>query len=158
MVQSKGINFEGQNIYIGIDVHLNTWIVTIITESGYKRKFSQKSSARKLFEYLKKHYPGGIYLAVYESGFSEFSTYYALSDLGIRCMVVRAADVPRTQYESVMKSDAFDSEKPASFLKAGKLKAIYVQRRENLGDRHFVHLRQSLQKHPKYEKNNCYFI
>lgn len=146
MVQSKGINFEGQNIYIGIDVHLKTWSVTIITESGYKRKFSQKSSARELFEYLKKHYPGGIYLAAYESGFSGFSTYYALSDLGIRCMVVHAADVPTTQYESVMKSDAVDSEKLASSLKAGKLKAIYVQRRENLDDRHFVRLRQSLQK------------
>lgn len=34
MVQSKGINFNGQNIYIGIDVHLKSWSVTIITESG----------------------------------------------------------------------------------------------------------------------------
>lgn len=38
MVQSKEINFDGQNIYIGIDVHLKTWNVTIITQSGYKKK------------------------------------------------------------------------------------------------------------------------
>lgn len=33
MVQSKskGINFDGQKIYIGIDMHLKTWNVTIIT-------------------------------------------------------------------------------------------------------------------------------
>ena len=37
MVQSKGINFDGQNLYIGIDVHLKTWSVTIITQSGYKK-------------------------------------------------------------------------------------------------------------------------
>ena len=80
MVQSNGINFKGQNIYIGIDVHLKTWSVTIITQSGYKRKHSQNPSAKELFEHLKKHYPGGNYLAVYESGFSGFSTYYALQE------------------------------------------------------------------------------
>ena len=60
---------------------------------------------------MKKHYPNGNYLAVYESGFSGFSTYYALQEFGIRCMVVHAADVPTTQYESVMKDDSVDSEK-----------------------------------------------
>ena len=34
MVQRKELNFEGQNIYIGIDVHLKTWNVSILTESG----------------------------------------------------------------------------------------------------------------------------
>ena len=43
MAQRKEINFEGQNVYAGIDVHLKTWHVTIITESGYKSKFSQPS-------------------------------------------------------------------------------------------------------------------
>ena len=57
MVQSKEINFDGQNIYIGIDVHLKTWNVTILTQSGYRKKHSQKSSAKELFEHLKKHYP-----------------------------------------------------------------------------------------------------
>ena len=113
MVQSKEINFDGQNIYIGIDVHLKTWNVTIITQSGYKKKHSQKSSAKELFEHLKKHYPNGIYQAVYESGFSGFSTYYALQEYGINCMVIHAADVPTTQYENVMKSDPVDSEKLA---------------------------------------------
>ena len=96
MVQSKGINFDGQNIYIGIDVHLKTWSVTILTQSGYKKKHSQKSSAKELFEHLKKHYPNGNYQAVYESGFSGFSTYYALQEYGISCMVIHAADVPTT--------------------------------------------------------------
>ena len=102
MVQSKGINFNGQNIYIGIDVHLKSWSVTIITESGYKRTHSQKPSAKELFEHLKKHYPNGKYQAVYESGFSGYSTYYALKEYGIKCMIIHAADVPTSQYENVM--------------------------------------------------------
>ena len=63
MVQRKELNFEGQNIYIGIDVHLKTWHVSILTESGCLKKHSQQSSAQALFEHLKKHYPNGNYLS-----------------------------------------------------------------------------------------------
>ena len=45
MVQRKELNFEGQNIYIGIDVHLKTWHVSILTETGCLKKHSQQSSA-----------------------------------------------------------------------------------------------------------------
>jgi transposase len=120
--------------------------VTIITQSGYKKKHSQKSSAQELFEHLKKHYPNGNYYAVYESGFSGFSTYYALDEFGIRCMVIHAADVPTTQYEHVMKSDPVDSEKLAKALKAGTLNGIYIRRKDNLDDRSVVRLRKTLQK------------
>ena len=146
MVQSNAINFKGQNIYIGIDVHLKTWSVTIITQSGYKRKHSQNPSAKELFEHLKKHYPNGNYLAVYESGFSGFSTYYALQELGIKCMVVHAADVPTTQYESVMKDDSVDSEKLAKSLKNGSLRGIYIHRKENLDARNVLRLRRTFLK------------
>lgn len=146
MAQRKGINFMGQNIYIGIDVHSKTWSVTIITESGYKQKYSQPSSAKALFEHLKKHYPQGNYKAVYESGFSGFSTYYALEELGINCMVIHAADVPTTQYENVMKSDPVDSEKLAKALKSGTLKGIYVRTKETMDDRSLVRLRKVIQR------------
>ncbi len=146
MVQSKELNFEGQNIYIGIDVHLKTWHVTIITESGYKQNYSQPSSAQSLFEHLQKYYPKGCYQAVYESGFSGFSTYYALVDLGIQCMVIHAADVPTTQYENVMKSDPIDSQKLARALRSGVLKGIYVPGKESLDDRNVVRFRKILQK------------
>lgn len=119
--------------------------MTTITQSGYKKTHSQNSSARELFEHLRKHYPGGKYLAVYESGFTGFSTYYALKEYGIDCMVIHAADVPTTQYESVMKSDSMDSDKLAKALKTGTLKGIYVHRRENLDARGVVRLRKTLQ-------------
>ena len=146
MVQSKGINFNGQNIYIGIDVHLKSWSVTIITESGYKRTHSQKPSAKELFEHLKKHYPNGKYQAVYESGFSGYSTYYALKEYGIKCMIIHAADVPTSQYENVMKTDAIDSEKLAKSLKGGLLRGIYVRDKEELDDRSLIRLPKTLQK------------
>lgn len=144
--QRNKINFNGQNIYIGIDVHLKTWSVTILTESGYKKRHSQPSNAQSLYEHLKNHYPGGRYLAAYESGFCGFSVYYALKELGIECLVVHAADVPTTQYESVMKTDPIDSDKLAKALKAGLLKSIYIRGKENLDDLALMRLRKKIQK------------
>lgn len=145
MAQSKTIDFKGQNIYIGIDVHLSTWSVTILTESGYKRRHAQKASAAELFEHLTRHYPHGTYRAVYEAGFSGFATYYALTSYGIECMVIHPADVPTTQYESVMKSDSIDSDKLARALKANQLKGIHIRSKENLDDLGVIRLRKTLQ-------------
>lgn len=36
-MQSYNISFKGQNIYVGIDVHLRTWTITVLAETGYKR-------------------------------------------------------------------------------------------------------------------------
>lgn len=117
-----------------------------MTESGYKRTHSQKPSAKELFEHLKRHYPDGKYQAVYESGFSGYSTYYALKEYGIECMIIHAADVPTSQYDHVMKTDAIDSEKLAKSLKGGLLRGIYIRDKEELDDRSLVRLRKTLQK------------
>ena len=147
MAQSKGINFKGQNIYVGIDVHLKSWHVTVLTESGFKRKHSQPSSALALYEHLNRHYPGGIYHAVYESGFSGFSTYYSLMSYGIRCVIAHAADVPVGQYESVMKNDAVDSDRLARALRDGSLRqTVYVPSKEILDHRGILRFRTQLQK------------
>lgn len=78
---------------------------------------------------MKKHYPDGDYLAVYESGFSGFSTYYALKEVGIDCIVIHAADVPTTQYEEVMKSDRLDSIKPGKVTESRFAQRYLYQRK-----------------------------
>lgn len=118
----------------------------MITESGLTHKHSQNASAQVLFDFLRKHFPNGIYHAVYESGFSGFSTYYALEEQGIDCMVIHAADVPTTQYESVMKSDRIDAEKLARSLRGDLLTGVYIREKENLDDRSVVRIRKKIQK------------
>ena len=144
-MQRNKKTFKGQNIFIGIDVHKKNWQVSVITESGFTENLSIPSSAKALFEFLKRHYPEGTYRAVYESGFSGFATYYALTDLGIDCIVAHAADIPSTQYESAMKSDRIDAVRLAKALRAGLLKGIYVRPRRNLDDRSVVRLRKTFQ-------------
>jgi len=145
-MQKNKISFKGQKIFIGIDVHKKTWAVAILTESGILKKHTQKASAKELFDFLKKHYPGGEYNAVYESGFSGFSTYYALKDLGVNCIVIHAADVPTTQYEEVMKTDNIDAVKLAKALRKGDLRSVYIREKENLDDRSVVRIRKTIQK------------
>ena len=139
-------DFNGQNIFVGIDVHLKTWSVSVALPGGYLKTHTQKASAEELFEHLKKNYPNGTYHAVYESGFSGYSTCYALRELGIDCIIVHAADVPTTQKEKVTKSDPTDSRKLARSLMNGEVDGIYVHSKDNLDDRGLLRHRTMLLK------------
>ena len=145
-MQSNKISFKGQKIFIGIDVHAKNWEVAIAPEVGTVKRHSQKPSAKELFDFLEKKYPDGEYQAVYESGFSGFSTYYALKEAGIECMVTHAADVPTTQYEEVMKTDRVDASKLARSLKAGLLRGNYILEKQAVDDRSVVRIRKMIQK------------
>lgn len=152
-IQRNKISFKGQNIFVGIDVHLRTWAVTVMMETGFKKTFTQPSDSKALFDHLKKNYPGGIYHAVYESGFSGYSTCYELRELGVDCIVTHAADVPTSQKERLSKTDPTDSVKLARSLMNDELKSIYIPPKERLGDRELMRTRQMLIK--DMGRNKC---
>lgn len=145
-MQSKEKFFKGQKIFIGIDVHKDSWRVAITPEIGVVKSHSQVPSAQALFDYLNKNYPHGEYHAVYESGYSGFSTYYALKEVGIDCIIINAADVPSTQYEETMKTDRIDADKLVRSLKAGLLKGIYIHKKDDLDARSIVRNLKSITK------------
>ena len=103
----------------------------------------QQSAAKEFFEYLKKYYPNGHYLVVYESGFSISFTYYALQEYDIACMIVHVADAPTTQYENVMKSDLVGSQKLVKALKENFTKYLYSL--EGYSGRLVVRIRKTFQ-------------
>ena len=141
-MQSNKISFKGQNIYVGIDVHLKTWHVTTLTESGYKYSFAQHSDAKELFDRLNKKFPEAHYKSAYEAGFCGFSVHYALTELGFENIVVHAADIPTTGKEKTMKTDAVDSEKIAWSLKRDELRGIYIKDKCFMDDTNLMRLRQ----------------
>ena len=141
-MQSNKISFKGQNIFVGIDVHLKTWHVTTLTQSGYKYSFAQHSDARELFDRLNKKFPEAHFKSAYEAGFCGFSAHYALMEQGIENIVVNAADIPTTGKEKAMKTDAVDSEKIAWALKRGELTGIYVKDKRFMDDTNLMRLRQ----------------
>ena len=152
-MQKYKISFKGQNIFVGIDVHLRTWHVTTLTESGYKYSFAQHSDAKELFDRLNKKFPDAHFKSAYEAGFCGFSTHYALTRLGFENIVVHAADIPTTGKEKAMKTDAVDSEKIAWALKRDELTGIYIKDIQYMDDTNLIRLRQRFIQDLSRQKN-----
>ena len=144
--QSTVLDFKGQNFYVGIDVHLKSWTVTILTEELLHKTFTQPPSAESLFNYLSRNFPGGDYYSVYEAGFSGFWTHFKLKELGINNIITNPADVPTSQKEKLQKDDPTDSRKLARSLRSGDLKAIYIPDQATLEDRSLIRMRATLVK------------
>ena len=144
--QRNELNFEGQNIYVGLDVHLKSWTACIMTEHFEHKKFTQPPEAKVLYNYLSRNFPGAIYHSVYESGFSGFWAHRQLEALGIKSIVTNAADVPTGQKEKIQKDDAVDSRKLARSLRSGDLEAIYVPSESTLEERSLIRTRAALVK------------
>ena len=152
-MQSNKMSFKGQNIYVGIDVHLKTWHVTTLTESGYKYSFAQHSDAKELFDRLNKKFPEAHFKSAYETGFCGFSVHYALAAQGFENIVVNPADIPTTGKEKAMKTDAVDSEKIAWSLKRGELTGIYIKDKCYMDDTNLIRLRQRFIRDLSRQKN-----
>lgn len=144
--QKTGLDFKRQNIFVGIDVHLKSWAVTILTDNLVHKTFTQPACADTLSNYLNRNFPCSDYYSVYEAGFCGFWTHYKLKEMGINNIVINPADVPTTQKEHLQKDDPTDSRKLARSLRAGDLKAIYVPEPSTLEDRSLIRLRATLVK------------
>lgn len=147
------LDFNGQNIYAGFDVHLKSWKVTIMTDEMVHKTFSQEPNPASLYQYLVKHFPGGNYHTAYEAGFCGYWIHNKLKSLGINSIVVNPADIPTTHKEKVQKDDQRDSRKIARELSKGGLKPIYVPSSKTLEDRGLMRTRAMLVKDLTRYKN-----
>jgi len=145
--------FKDQPFYVGIDDHKKNWTVTILSETFEHKTMSQNPDSELLASYLKRNFPGAIYHAVYEAGFSGFNTCRKLNDLGIKCIVVHPADVPTTQKEKEQKTDKADSRKLARSLRSDEFEAIHVPDQELEADRSLVRQRVRVAKDLSRTKN-----
>lgn len=151
--QRKELNFEGQNIYVGIDVHKKSWSVAVLSESLLLKKFRQDPQPDALHKFLVVNYPGAVYHSVYEAGFCGFWIYYRFTELGFNNIVVNPGDVPTMSKEKLRKTDAVDCHKLARGLRAGDLQGIYVPDAQKLEIRSLIRLRISIVKDSTREKN-----
>jgi transposase len=154
----KTLDFTGQNIYAGIDVHKNSWKVSIYSDELFHKTFSQPPKPNVLYNYLTKRFPNGTFYSVYEAGFSGFWIHDHLQALGINSIVVNPADVPIKDKEKKHKNDRIDSHKLARQLRNGDLDAIYIHEQCVLEDRNLVRLRYTLSKELTRNKNRIKFL
>ena len=147
------LDFSGQNIYVGFDVHLKSWKVTIMTDEITHKTFSQPPEPEVLHQYLQRNFPGGTYHSAYEAGFCGYWIHNRLLSLGIHSIVVNPADIPTTNKEKVQKNDKRDSRKIAKALRSGDLVPIYVPSSKTIEDRCLVRTRSMLVRDSTRNKN-----
>jgi transposase len=134
-------DFADQIIWVGIDVHLKRWKVSVWTEHGEFATFSQSPRPEALHRYLAGRFPQGEYRCVYEAGFCGMWIARRFTLLGIDCMVVAPSDVPTTSKERAFKTDPRDARKLARELRKGDLEALYVPGKEEQSDGDLVRTR-----------------
>lgn len=144
--QINKMDFKGQNIYCGIDVHDKSWKTTILVGDIFHKTFSHNPEPELLSNYLHENFPGGTYYAAYEAGFSGFWIQKELQQMGIKTIITHAADIPTTDKEKRQKEDKRDSRKIARSLKNGDLKGIYIPSDIELENRLLVRARFTIAK------------
>lgn len=153
LVQSNNLDYGGQNFYCGIDYHLKTWSVTIETDDVVLKTFTQDADPDKLVGYLRKHYPGGKYIAGYESGYFGFKSQRILQSHNVDCLVIHPGDIPTTHKEKDQKRDPLDSKKIARALRTGMVKSIWIPPLTLEQDRQLLRMRRTLSKDQVRVKN-----
>jgi transposase len=137
------VDFTGQKFYIGIDVHKNSWAVTIRSLHLHLEHFSQPPSVQVLVSHLRKKYPGGDYYSAYEAGFCGTGIHEELCAKGVQNIVVHAADIPFTDKQNKNKTDIHDSRSIAFHLEKGNLHGIYIMPRDKQELRSLFRFRQA---------------
>lgn len=99
------LDFTGTNIYCGLDAHLKNWRINIRDDDMELRDFSHNPDPVALSAFLKRHYPGANYKVGYEAGFCGFGIQRKLASLGIACVVLNAADIPKGNKDIRQKND-----------------------------------------------------
>lgn len=144
MQYANRVDFTGQPIYIGLDVHKKSWTVSIFMEHLEHKTFTQPPAVATLVSYLHRHFPGAQYAAVYEAGFCGFWIHDQLQAHGIACRVANPADIPTRDKERRRKGDRSDSRKLARGLRSGEIEGIYVPARAAVEDRSLIRTRQAM--------------
>jgi transposase len=141
---NEKLDFRGESIYAGIDVHKKQWNVSIMSTLKEHKTFVQPPDPIVLANYLKCNFPNASYYSVYEAGFSGFWIDEALRKEGIINIVVNPADVPTTDKEKKQKRDQVDSRKLCKALREKNLIGVYIPTQEHLEDRNAVRQRKKL--------------
>lgn len=139
----KLLDFRGQKFYIGIDVHKNSWSVTIRSLNLHLEHFSQPPSVKVLVNHLRNKYSGGDYYSAYEAGFCGTGIHDELCKLGVYNMIVNPADIPATDKQNKNKTDVRDSRSIAFHLEKGNLHGIYIMPRGGQELRSLFRLREA---------------
>jgi len=133
---------QGEELFVGIDLHKHRWHVTIKTADV--EIFSSSIAGR--WQELKKvlnRYNGCRIHAVYEAGYFGFWLFDHLTQFGVQCIVTPPSLIPQ-EHGNRVKTDRLDSRKLAQLLAKGLLKNVWVPSAEERFHRQVIRRRRQL--------------
>lgn len=139
--KSKQIT-QGEELYVGIDLHKRTWHITIRASDFEVFSASISGNWEALSKLLDRYKTARIH-AVYEAGYFGFWLFDKLTQHGIDCIVTPPTLIPQ-EYGNRVKTDRLDSRKLARFLAKGLLKQIYVPSKEERFHRQVIRRRRQI--------------
>ncbi len=135
------VDYTGQSIFIGIDVHKKTYSVTAIFDGTLIKRDKMAACPQKLIEYCQRFFPNAKIFSAYEAGFCGFGLHRQLVKSGIHNIVVHAASIEVKARDRV-KTDKRDSLKIATHLSRNQLECIHIPSPEREATRHISRLRE----------------
>lgn len=132
------------SIYMGIDVHKETWSISLIHRDEIIKKATLPAEWM-VFEKFLTPYRGYTIQSVYEAGFSGFWLHHKLEGYGVKNIVIAPNKLP-VVVGDLVKTDKRDSLKLAHYLSKGLLKAIYIPSPQQFENRNYLRTREQLKR------------
>lgn len=133
---------EGRDIFVGIDVHLRQWHVTILSDDEILFSGNIPGHWESL-EHLLGEYDRSGMAVVYEAGFLGFWLRDRLVGWGVNCLVTAPSLLP-VESGNRVKTDRRDSRKLAYLLSRQMVKPIWVPSLEERYHRQVIRRRRQL--------------
>jgi transposase len=143
--QRKEVLVKGGKVYIGIDVHKDSWYITARAEEEEVFHGNLPSDYSALGKLLTR-FSGSEIRVAYEAGPCGFWLYDKLRADGIETIVVPPSLIPIESGNRV-KTDKRDSRKLAQLLEKDMLKRVYVLSEEERAHRELVRTRRQIVVH-----------
>ena len=122
---STTINYKGEKVFIGIDVHKKTYTFTATCGGVIVKTATVPANPKQFIEGIEKWFNGAELHSVYEAGFSGFRLHRILEAAGIKNRVINPASLEIAAKDKV-KNDRRDSKKLSEQLSVGRLKGINI--------------------------------
>lgn len=132
--------YTSKTVYIGIDVHKQSYSVTAVCDKQIVKKDRLQANPKLLADYCNNKFKGAKIYTAYEAGFCGFSLHRSLINQGIDNRIIHAAGIEVAVRERV-KNDRRDSEKISVQLSEGRLRGIHIPTIEREGYREISRLR-----------------
>ena len=143
--QSKEFSVRGKEVFVGIDVHKESWQVTVRTE-GEEIFHGRIASDYRVLRGILNRFAGSKMKVAYEAGPCGFGLHDQLNADRIEGIVVPPSLIPIESGNKV-KTDKRDSRKLAKLLESNMLKRVYVLTPEDRADRELLRTRRQILEH-----------